>query len=77
MKIVRIGNTNYRAKHFEVRNGKDYYLFQFQPILFGFIPLWWDSFYGTVTLDYVQENLQRQLMTGNGELADLDIKLNR
>ncbi len=76
MKKVRIGNYEYRAKqigwypaHYD-GTSKAKCEYQFRPILFGFIPLPWDSYYGTFTKEYIENDLKGKQ---NGPILNLDI----
>jgi hypothetical protein len=73
MKIVRIGNYQYRAKHIgKYAGGNDKYALQFRPVLFEFIPLSWDRFYSDYTLEEIESYL-RQKMQETDEIADLKL----
>jgi hypothetical protein len=73
MKIVRIGNYDYRAKQCgKYLSGKDKYLYQFRLVLFGIIPLYWDSFYGTYSLEFIENDLKEK-MKATGEIAELNL----
>jgi hypothetical protein len=76
MKTIRISNKLYRAKQCgKYPSGENKYLFQFKPLLFGFIPLWWDSYTGEYSLGYIENYLSTELSNYTGEIADLNIKI--
>lgn len=76
MKVVRVGNINYRAKYCMHRNGVDYYYWQYQIILFGLIPLWWETYLGTFSLEWIEKSIQEELdsLRNVEEFGDLNIK---
>ena len=71
MKKVRIGDFNYRAKHAGKRNGKDIYEYQFQPLMFGRIPMPWESFYGIYSLEWIKKDVKEKSLA-KGTIAKLD-----
>ena len=78
MKKIRVGNTNYRAKQCgKYPSGENRYLYQFQPLLFGLIPLPWASYDGTFSLDYIEKQINDELNNYTGEIADLNIQFKK
>lgn len=73
MKVVTIGNYQYRAKHIgEYPDGNGKYRYQFRYLLFGIIPLFWDNFYGEYSLKTIENDLKQKLK-GTQQIADLNI----
>jgi len=78
MKVVRIGNNEYRAKQCgKDHSGVDKYYYQFRYLIFfGLIPLSWDNHHGTYTLKEIEQDISRMLRDYTGEIPDLTINPN-
>ncbi|MFZ2486944.1 MAG: hypothetical protein WAZ19_02385 [Anaerolineae bacterium] len=76
MKVVRVGNINYRAKYCTRRDGVNLYYWQYQIILFGLIPLWWETYLGTFSLGWIEKSIQEELdnLRNADGFVDLNIK---